>query len=137
MKKYTAALFAVLFLAGCAQQQAAPVVNPPVVDQTSQTSSPQQAAVVLQRVIPIPSKNQITISNYAFDPATITVKRGTVITWINNDSVPHKVISDSPAFESGDILQGDTYSFTFSTAGTYAYHCQIHPSMTGTVVVSP
>ena len=121
MNKYAAVLFALVIFAGCSQQQAVPAAS---------QNSPQQSAAVS-------AQGQINISNYSFNPATLTVKSGTTVTWTNNDPVAHKVVSDSPAFSSDNIPQGGTYSFTFSTAGTYAYHCQIHPSMTGTIVVSP
>jgi plastocyanin len=83
--------------------------------------------------------NKVTIQNFAFSPASITVKAGTTVTWTNNDSAAHTVTendgkSGGPA--SGDVNPGSTYSFTFKTAGTYQYHCAIHPSMTGTVVVT-
>lgn len=124
MNKYAATLFVLIIFAGCSQQQTVPTA--------SQTTPQQQTAAVTAQ-----AQQTINISNYAFNPATITVKSGTTVTWTNSDPVAHKVVSDSPAFTSDDIPQGGSYSFTFSTAGSYPYHCQIHPSMTGTVVVSP
>ena len=82
--------------------------------------------------------DKVTIANFAFSPADITVKAGTTVTWTNNDSVAHTVTETDgqtgPA--SGDIGSGSAYTFTFSKAGTYHYHCAIHPSMTGTVTVT-
>lgn len=83
--------------------------------------------------------NAVSIDNFAFDSNNITVKVGTTVTWTNKDSVAHTVTADSPSSDapaSGDIANGQTYSFTFNKAGTYAYHCQIHPDMHGTVVVT-
>ncbi|MFA5107700.1 MAG: cupredoxin family copper-binding protein [Patescibacteria group bacterium] len=77
--------------------------------------------------------NSVTISNFAFSPATLTVTAGTAVTWVNNDSVTHTVTAS--AFNSGDLAPGQTYTFTFSTPGTYAYSCSIHPTMTGTIIV--
>jgi amicyanin len=82
--------------------------------------------------------NTITIKNFAFDPPTLTVKTGTVVTWTNNDSPPHAIASDagSPAaFSSDSLSTSSSYSFTFTQPGTYTYHCSIHPSMKGTVIV--
>ena len=82
--------------------------------------------------------NTITIKNFAFSPQTLTVKTGTVVTWVNNDGATHTIASDagSPAaFSSDPLSPGASYTFTFSQPGTYSYHCSIHPSMTGTVIV--
>ena len=88
-----------------------------------------------------------TIADYTFSPQSITVKAGTTVTWTNNDSVPHNVVSASDdstgasptgAFTSGNLTQGQTFSFTFDNAGTYYYECSLHASMAGmhgTVVV--
>jgi plastocyanin len=63
------------------------------------------------------------------------VKKGTVVTWTNNDSTTHTVTSDTNAFSSGDIAPGSTFKFTFSETGTFSYHCSIHTTMTGKAVV--
>lgn len=82
--------------------------------------------------------NSVSISNFAFSPQTITVTAGTEITWTNKDAAAHTVTSDDGNFpSSGNLSQGQTYKVTFSTAGTYPYHCAIHPSMKGTVIVNP
>lgn len=82
--------------------------------------------------------NSVAIQNFAFSPAMITVKKGTTVTWTNKDSTTHTVTESDgqsgPA--SGDVTPGSTYSYTFNTAGTYQYHCSIHPEMIGTVVVT-
>ncbi len=79
--------------------------------------------------------NAVTISGFAFSPATLNVAVGTKVTWTNKDSTTHTVSSDTNAFESGSLASGASYSYTFNTAGTYAYHCSIHTYMKGTVVV--
>lgn len=127
---------AVMFfiVAGCSQQvparqQTAPSTNIAPVMAGEQSSSPQQ-------------QNQQTVSilNYAFDPATVSVKSGTTVTWVNNDPVPHKIVSGTGSadglFGSNNLAQGESYSFTFATAGTFDYFCQIHPSMKGRIVVT-
>lgn len=75
----------------------------------------------------------IDIQNFSFNPATLTVKMGDTVTWTNNDSANHQIKSDT--FNSAPLSNGQTYSFTFKTAGTYNYSCAIHPSMTGTIIV--
>jgi plastocyanin len=77
----------------------------------------------------------VDIKNLAFSPATLTVSIGTTVTWTNDDSMTHTVTSNSGVFDSGDLPQGKTFSFTFNTAGTFDYHCAIHPSMVGHIIV--
>ena len=79
---------------------------------------------------------QVTLQNFAFSPASVTVKVGDTVTWTNKDSAGHTVASDGgTSFTSPTMATGATFSFTFTKTGTYAYHCSIHPSMKGTVVV--
>jgi plastocyanin len=83
-----------------------------------------------------PGLNEVFIQSMAFNPATITVAAGTTIKWTNKDAVAHTVTSDTGLFDSGNIGNNGIYSRTFPTAGTYQYHCAIHPSMTAEVVVN-
>jgi plastocyanin len=79
----------------------------------------------------------VSISNFAFSPATVNVNVGDTVTWTNNDAgVPHTASSDSGVFDSGNLQTGGTLQHTFAAAGTFAYHCNVHPNMTGTVVVA-
>jgi plastocyanin len=72
----------------------------------------------------------------AFSPVSLTVAVGTAVTWTNNDSVAHTVTSDTKVFDSGSITAAvGTYSYTFTVAGTYNYHCTIHPMMTAKIIV--
>lgn len=82
--------------------------------------------------------NAVAIQNYAFAPAAITVKVGTVVTWTNQDAVRHSVTSSTKGSgpESQLFGRGETYSYTFATAGTYSYYCLPHPYMKGTVTVT-
>lgn len=80
--------------------------------------------------------NSVAIQNMAFNPTTLTVPVGTTVTWKNLDSTSHHVVSDTGAFDSGVLSNGQSYSFTFNQAGSFPYHCSIHPSMTGTIVVT-
>lgn len=82
-----------------------------------------------------PGTNEVWIQGMAFDPPTITVNAGTTITWTNKDATVHTVTSDTGLFNSGNIATNGTFSYMFATAGSYPYHCSIHPYMTATVVV--
>ena len=73
----------------------------------------------------------------AFVPGTITVNVNTTVKWTNKDAIAHTVTSDAGLFDSGNIASNGTYSYKFTSKGTYSYHCAIHPSMMGTVKVSP
>lgn len=82
--------------------------------------------------------NTVEISGFKFVPDAISVSVGTKVTWINRDATAHTVTSNDGSFpSSGNLSQGQSYEVTFSTLGTYPYHCSIHPSMTATVTVTP
>jgi plastocyanin len=79
----------------------------------------------------------VKIANFAFDPATITAKVGDTVTFTNEDSTGHTATSDSDAACTTDTLQnGASGGLTFSAAGSYPFHCKIHPNMKGTITVS-
>lgn len=84
------------------------------------------------------SGSSVSIANYAFSPATLSVKAGTTVTWTNNDSAQHNVVStDGPGtdaattstFASANLSQGRSFSHSFSKVGTYYYECTIHAAM--------
>ena len=77
----------------------------------------------------------VEINNFMFMPATLTVPVGTTVTWKFDDSTQHTVSADDNSFASSPMASGQTFTHTFSSAGTVAYHCSIHPFMTGTIVV--
>lgn len=79
-----------------------------------------------------------SIDNFTFSPATLTVTKGTKVTWTNHDDIPHTVTSAATPrlFHSGPLDTGDSFAFTFDAAGTYKYFCALHPHMQGTVVVT-
>ncbi|RME88605.1 MAG: hypothetical protein D6770_06610, partial [Anaerolineae bacterium] len=79
----------------------------------------------------------VTIQNFAFSPSSLEIKVGTTVTWTNMDSAPHTVTADDGSFDSGTLRNGDSFSFTFNEAGTFAYHCSIHPYMTASITVTP
>lgn len=78
----------------------------------------------------------VSIDNFTFNPQKLTVKAGTTVTWANKDDIPHGIAATGNAFKRSSAMDtDDTYSFTFTTPGTYQYFCYIHPHMTGTIVV--
>jgi plastocyanin len=127
MKKY--AILAVTIIAlfsvnGCttspdAKQNPTPTSNQTIIQNTTS--------------IKIPASNQISIENFSFNPKTITVNKGDTVAWINNDSSAHQL--KSKAFNSPNMMQGETFTFTFEETGTFNYLCTIHPSMTGKIIV--
>lgn len=76
----------------------------------------------------------VTIDNFTFKPAELTVKVGTTVTWQNHDDIPHAVVS-AGKFRSKTLDTDDSFSFTFTTAGDYKYFCSLHPHMTGMIKV--
>jgi plastocyanin len=76
----------------------------------------------------------VTIENFTFQPAALTVKVGTTVTWKNHDDIPHTVVS-AGKFRSKTMDTDDGFSFTFTAAGDYTYFCSLHPHMTGTIKV--
>jgi plastocyanin len=81
--------------------------------------------------------NTVAIQNFAFSPATVTIKAGTTVTWTNQDQDPHTVSAMSGAFHSPTLNTGQSYRYTFTTPGHFEYLCTIHPFMTAAVVVTP
>ncbi|HEY6250369.1 MAG TPA: cupredoxin family copper-binding protein [Candidatus Angelobacter sp.] len=100
------------------------------------------AAVALAKAPPIfaimPADGpqvEVKIDNFSFAPGTITIAAGTTVRWTNHDDIPHNVVSTDKSFKSKVLDTDETFSYTFTTAGTYDYFCSIHPKMTGKVVV--
>ncbi len=117
-------------------------------NESAQNSDNHQASEVESMPTKNPAANEsaepvntdtVKISDFAFQPKTITVKKGTTVTWKNDDVAKHDVKPDN---ESADFMgskllsKGESYSWTFNTAGTYNYHCTPHPYMKATVVVT-
>jgi plastocyanin len=129
-------VLASLILASCAtpsiatqaptQMATQPPVQAPTMTEMA-TAAPQTASTAVA----------VTIQNFSFNPGDITVKVGTTVTWTNQDNVTHTVTSDTGIFDSGDLGNGATFSYTFTKAGVFPYHCTPHhASMMGTVTVT-
>src|SRR5215213_5224359 len=97
------------------------------------------ALVVMVVVAPITTTQgatpTVSIQDFFFSPANVSVPAGTTVTWVNEGNVPHTVTSDDGQFDSGVLMPGDSYTVMFKGQGTITYHCAIHPSMTGSVTV--
>src|SRR5262245_27510601 len=84
-----------------------------------------------------PDAVRVNLSNVQFVPGELTVPPGTTVCWVNQDAIQHTVTSDTGVFDSGDLIEGQTFSFTFTEAGTYDYHCVPHQGfMVGTIHVN-
>jgi len=83
-------------------------------------------------------ETNINMSNFSFVPSTVTITKGTKVTWTNNDSVRHDAMSDPgrEMFKSQLLEQGQSYSFTFTDAGTFDYFCSVHLNMKGGITVT-
>jgi plastocyanin len=80
--------------------------------------------------------NVITIDNFTFTPKELTVAVGTTVKWVNHDDIPHTVVEKKTTFRSKALDTDDSYSFTFTSAGTFDYFCGLHPHMVGKVIVN-
>jgi plastocyanin len=78
---------------------------------------------------------EVKIDNFSFGPQTVTVPVGATVTWVNRDDIPHTVVSTDGVFKSKVRDTDETFSYTFTKAGTYPYYCSVHPKMTGKIVV--
>jgi plastocyanin len=94
-----------------------------------------QGSSALQHTAPIRGPH-VTIRDFAFYPQLLEVRAGTTVTWTNEDSAQHTVTFRTGMADSGLLSQGQTCQFTFSTLGTFAYYCRVHPHMVGTVRVT-
>lgn len=110
---------------GDASPPAAPSPVPPA-------PSPPPAEPSSTVTIPV---NASVLGDRAYAPGTLTVAAGTRVIWMNADSVAHTSTSNAAGWNSGTIAPGGQFAFTFQAAGSFPYHCAIHPGMIGTVVV--
>ena len=78
---------------------------------------------------------EVKIDNFTFNPQTLTVPVNSAVTWVNKDDIPHVVTGNGGLFKSKALDTDQTYSYTFTKAGTYEYYCSIHPKMVGKIVV--
>jgi plastocyanin len=113
-----------------------PAATTPVATNTPATATPTPTV----KATPLPGLAQVVLivnnsdGSFGFSPATLTIRPGTTVTWKNMSSAPHTVTSDDgQTFDSGTIPPGGSFTFKFTVAGSYPYHCNIHPYMRATV----
>jgi len=127
----TGAAGAGLLLAACGAR--APASQPPL---AAAPAPPPAAAPARVGAAPPPADARpVEIKDFAFAPATLTIPRGATVSWLNRDAEPHTVVANDGAFKSSALDTDDRFARRFDAAGTFPYHCSIHPHMTGTVVV--
>jgi plastocyanin len=78
-------------------------------------------------------KNTVNIQGSQFSPVEITIKQGESVTWVNKDSVSHTIVGVT--FQSDLLNTGQSFKQIFNVVGTFEYHCSVHPSMIGKVIV--
>ncbi len=88
-----------------------------------------------QQGTPVIGVTHMNIQNFAYQYATMQVRAGTTVTWTNQDNVPHSITFKNGMKDSGLFYQGQSFSYTFNTPGTYQYSCTVHPYMVATVTV--
>jgi plastocyanin len=117
-----------------------PAITPTPVATTSVVTNTPTVLTPTPKSTPLPGLTQVVLivdnsgGSYGFSPATLTIRVGTTVVWKNMSSVPHTITSDDgQTFDSGNIAPGGTFTFKFTVAGSYPYHCNIHPYMRATV----
>jgi plastocyanin len=97
-------------------------------------------AAALGAVLALPVRaadREVNIDNFTFTPKELSVKAGTTIVFRNRDDIPHSVVGGQGEFHSNALDTGDSFSLTFTRAGSYGYFCGLHPQMQGKVLVIP
>jgi LPXTG-motif cell wall-anchored protein len=109
---------------------AAPAPPEPQVlaDETADASAPRPKAIAA-------ASGSVTIADFSFAPATLTINQGDTVTWVNNGPTPHSATADNGSFNTGILKAGQSGPHTFAQAGTYSYYCQPHPFMKASIVV--
>ncbi len=81
-------------------------------------------------------EQKIEIKEYNFIPASLTIPVGTKVTWVNRDEIPHTIDDSNKLFRSPALDTDESYSYTFTTPGTYQYGCRLHSHMAGNIIVT-
>jgi len=144
MKKVIVLLTCIVLLlvvGGCSQPQpATPTPTTPIVTTARPTTAPPVTAWTLAPQTPVPSvsDNTVSIASMAFNPPSMTIKKGSIVRWVNNDAAAHTVIFTKQSgitCGTGIMSSAQSCSVKFDEPGTYTYTCSIHPSMHGTIIV--
>ena len=117
-----------MFAIACGGDSSSPSTSPSPMPSPAPTPGGPSSSVAIP-------PGALSLGNRAYAPDELTVAVGTTVTWMNTDSIAHTSTSDVTGWNSGTLAPGGQFSFAFQTAGTFPYHCTIHPGMVGTVVV--
>jgi plastocyanin len=120
-------LFSVFLAMGCVSNTGNDTQKPATPPETPATPPETPAVPASGKTV------EITIQSFAFNSDSVTISPGDAVRWTNMDSAAHTVIGND--FSSGNLNKGESYEHIFAKAGTYDYHCSIHPSMKGAVIV--
>ena len=138
-----AVLALIVILGGCASatgtispQATAPTAAPASVAPTTAASAEAPSAEPSTAGGGGATGTAVTVKDFQFDPATLTVKVGQEVTWTNGGGVAHTVTFDTGGVDSGNLSPGSTFKHTFAAAGTFTYHCNIHAAMQATLTVT-
>jgi plastocyanin len=133
----TLAAGAVLVLAACSSGGATTAPTAPAAPSAQATAEPSQAAGGAPcSESAAAGEIAVAIEGFAFNPADITASVGQTITFTNGDSAPHTATLDDGSCSTPNIGNGGSDGLTFTTAGTYPFHCKVHPNMKGTITIS-
>jgi plastocyanin len=127
------AILAALSLAACGSDDSGSDSTAGATAEESETTAPAEDETAPSGEAVRSAK--VEIVDFAYSPETVTVAAGGKVTWRNEDADEHTVTLDDGSFESGDLAEGKLKSDSFKSPGSFAYHCEIHPEMTGTVEV--
>jgi plastocyanin len=122
-----------LLLAACSSGASSPSAAP--ASSAAPAVGASAGASTLTGGSPAGSAQAVTIQGFAFDPSSLSVPVGATVTWTNQDSAQHTVTADDGSFDGGPLSTSQGFSQAFSKAGTFTYHCKIHPKMTASVIV--
>jgi plastocyanin len=120
---------------GSGSQAGAPAAASPNSNMSNIKMPEKRTSEASKENTPNSALNEVIIQNFSFAPATLTVKAGTKVTWVNRDDEPHTAADTDKRFKSSTLDTGDKFSFTFNEPGTYNYYCTLHPKMTGQIIV--
>jgi plastocyanin len=123
--RFAVAVMFVISCAGCGSSYSNPS-NPTPTPTPTPTGTGTQVTI---------ASGASTRTTTAYAPNPVTVAVGGAVTWVNSDTIAHTSTGDNNAWNSGSIAAGGMFTRTFSSAGTFTYHCTIHPGMVGTVTV--
>lgn len=108
----------------------------PIASPTAATLTPPVATLSPTKgATPAASRVEVSIANFAYQPANVTTGTGSTIVWTNRDTVAHTVTADDGSFDSGSIASGDTFEQRFDKSKSYSYTCSFHPQMKGIITI--